>query len=102
MKDKRLEYLESAISDPVEIITWLYENQGVRRFDASNRLFLVLVDRDNFFDSWKLKRAKPLLANKIYSHLEEVSDTPGFEISFEWEGAHYDVTSDIIFVVHSR
>ena len=102
MKNKRMEYLRSAVVDPVELIRWLYENQGVRRFDASNRLFLVLVDGDNFFDSWKLKRAKPLLLERIHSHLEAADETPGFEVSFEWEGNEYVVTSDIIFVIHSR
>jgi hypothetical protein len=102
LKGKRIEYLDEAVSDPVELIRWLYENQGVRRFDASNRLFLVLVDRDSFFDSWKLKRAKPLLVDKIHSHLDDAPDSPGFEVSFEWERTHYDVTSDIVFAVHSR
>jgi hypothetical protein len=102
LRGKRIEYLESALDDPAEIVKWLYENQGVRRFDASNRLFLVLVDRDNFFDSWKLKRAKPLLVETIHSHLDNVSDIPGFEISFQWDGVRYNVTSDVIFVVHSR
>lgn len=102
LKSKRIEYLESAVDNPVELVKWFYENQGVRRFDASNRLFLVLVDRDNFFDSWKLKRAKSLLVDKIHSHLDKVQGVPGFDVSFEWDETHYNVTSDIIFVVHSR
>lgn len=102
LKGKRIEYLNGAIDNPVELIRWLYEHQRVRRFDASNRLFLILVDRDNFFDSWKLKRAKPLLVDKIHSYLDNVPDTPGLEVSFEWDGTHYDVTSDVIFIVHSR
>jgi len=102
LRNKRIEYLESAVSDPVMLIRWLYENQGVRRFDASNRLFLVLVDRDNFFDSWKLKRAKPLLMENIHSHLNAAGRNPGFDVSFEWDGTSYEVTSDIIFVIHSR
>jgi hypothetical protein len=83
LKRKRLEYLESAIKNPVELIRWLYENQGVRRFDASNRLFLVLVQRDNFFDSWKLKRARPLLVDSIHSHLDAAPGSPGFDVSFK-------------------
>lgn len=102
LKSKRVQFLQSAIDNPVELIRWLYENQGVRRFDASNRLFLVLVDRDNFFESWKLKRAKPLLINKIHNHLNATPDMPGFEVTFQWDQDEYVVTSDIIFVVHSR
>src|ERR1035441_4534616 len=55
--------------DPAALIQWLYENQGDRRFDASNRLSLVLVDQRNYFDSWKLKRAKPLMEAKISGYL---------------------------------
>jgi len=102
LRNTRIQYLQSVIHNPVDLVRWLYENQGVRRFDASNRLFLVLVDRDNFFDSWKLKRAKPLLVNRIHSHLDQAPQSPGFRVQFEWESDHYVVTADVIFVVHSR
>jgi hypothetical protein len=38
---------------------------------ASNRLFLILVDRRNYFDSWKLKRAKQLLITRIGEQLAD-------------------------------
>ncbi len=101
LKSRRLVILEKSRQNPVELITWLYENQGVRRFDASNRLFLVLVDCDNFFDSWKLKRAKPLLVDKIHGHLNAAQHA-GFSLDFQWEGATYKVTSDVVFVTHRR
>jgi hypothetical protein len=101
LKVKRLEILESARRAPADLIRWLYENQGVRRFDASNRLFLVLVDCDNFFESWKLKRAKPLLVDKVHGHLTR-SRQAGYDLDFRWEGETYSVTSDVIFVTHQR
>ncbi len=33
--------------DPTGLIRWLYENQGERRFDSANRLFLVLINERN-------------------------------------------------------
>jgi len=101
LKSRRLKILAKARQNPVDLIRWLYENQGVRRFDASNRLFLVLVDCDNFFESWKLKRAKPLLEDKIHSHLSRARQA-GHDLSFRWEGVTYSVTSDVIFVNHQR
>jgi hypothetical protein len=101
LKTRRLAILDNAKRDPENLIRWLYENQGIRRFDASNRLFLVLTDRDNFFDSWKLKRAKPLLVEKIHRHLNDSRQT-GHSLSFEWEGTRHLVTSDVIFVSHQR
>lgn len=86
--------------DPSELICWLYENQGVGRFDASNRLFLILVDQRNYFDSWKLKRAKPLLEEQINHYLDNCGDDPGQDVEFTWEGSTYSTRSDVIVVRH--
>lgn len=87
-------------TDSGELIRWLYENQGERRFDASNRLFLVLVDQRNYFDSWKLKRAKPLMEAKIRDYLDGFGNNPGRRIEFNWEGLRYSTVSDAIIVRH--
>jgi len=94
----RISILTKAIAQPDVLVKWLYENQGIRRFDASNRLFLVLVDKDMFFDSWKLKRARPLLAENVNSYLDNVSDNPGATMTFNWEGKKYKAVSDVVFV----
>jgi hypothetical protein len=85
-------------NDPTELIRWLYEYQGDRRFDASNRLFLVLVDQRNYFDSWKLKRAKALMQEKITDYLDHCGSSPGREVGFQWEGDTYAAISDILVV----
>src|SRR3972149_27720 len=41
-KQIRWRIIEEAIKDRSNLIKWLYEEQGERRFDAANRLFLVL------------------------------------------------------------
>ncbi|MFA5782984.1 MAG: hypothetical protein WC868_12025, partial [Bacteroidales bacterium] len=48
--------INDTVQNPRELIVWFYENQGTRRFDAANRFFLVLIDRNNLEESWKLKR----------------------------------------------
>ena len=95
----RVNLLKDCQKEPTELIVWLYENQGVRRFDASNRLFLVLVDPTNFFDSWKLKRAKPLLDQGINLYLDVNGSNPGRDVEFEWDGSKYTALSDVIFIV---
>jgi hypothetical protein len=103
LKETRDKILEEAILDPVALVRWLYEQQGARRFDAANRLFLILVDKSNYFDSWKLKRAKSLLVDRIHTYLDEVGTSPGRDIEFQWtDGRVYEVLSDAIFVVHDR
>lgn len=91
--------LDDCIGKPAHLVRWLYENQGVRRFDASNRLFLVLVDKDNFFESWKLKRAKSLIEKVVNNYLDKIGDSPGFELEFNWEGVTYITESDAVFVL---
>ena len=100
LREYRARVLARCLQDPTELLQWLYENQGVRRFDASNRLFLVLVDQANSFDSWKLKRAKPLLTERIHTYLDAAPKSPGRDVQFEWEGRTYSALADIIFVVH--
>ncbi|MCI1753858.1 MAG: hypothetical protein LKM36_13650 [Flavobacteriales bacterium] len=90
--------VEGIESEPEELIRWLYENQGERRFDASNRLFLVLVDQRNYFDSWKLKRAKPLMESRIHQHLDGYGAQPGRRIEFTWQGERYSTISDVMVV----
>ena len=99
LKASRETLLDVSISDPEPLVRWFYENQGVRRFDASNRLFLVLVDRRDFFDSWKLKRAKPLISKYVINYLDEVDQNIGLEFDFLWEGETYTAEADVIFVV---
>ena len=85
--------------EPTGLIRWLYENQGVRRFDASNRLFLILIDSSNYFESWRLKRARPLLGEEITKYLNGMPNNPGREVEFGWDGDRYVANSDAIIVL---
>lgn len=97
----RLQMVGEIAKDPTVLIRWLYENQGERRFDASNRLFLVLVNEDNFFQSWQLKRNRTLLAKEIGHYLDKVPVAAGRAVKFSWEGADYVATADVVVVRHS-
>ena len=98
LKKYREYILNEAVKSPTSLITWLYENQGMRRFDASNRLFLILVDKGDFFNSWQLKRAKPLIQAKVNNYLDNVNRV-GLELNFKWEDREYMAISDILFVI---
>jgi len=102
-KSMRDRVLDQTLAEPADLIKWLYEKQGARRFDAANRLFLILVDRSNYFDSWKLKRARPLLVDRIHRYLDQIGPSPGRQIEFRWTDGHvYKVVSDAVFVIHDR
>lgn len=99
LSEQRLSALDTCVENPEDLIRWLYENQGVRRFDSSNRLFLVLVNTRNYFASWKLKRAKDMLNREISAYLDAVAPGHvGRHVSFDWEGRRHTALSDVVFV----
>lgn len=82
LKKETTKILEEAQSNPKMLATWLYENQGEMRFSSENRLFLVLVNTNDFTNSWRLKREIELLRPSISSYLDlSVKETKSF--SFE-------------------
>ena len=103
LKDEKLEILQEVQDDPKMLATWLYENQGEMRFGSENRLFLVLVDTDDFTNSWKLKRNIDLLKPTILTYLDnfKTKKTDDLKIEFEFKGKTKTFTAltDIIFVV---
>jgi hypothetical protein len=103
LKDEKLEILKEAQKNPKILATWLYENQGEMRFGSENRLFLVLVDTDDFTNSWKLKRNIDLLKPQILSYLDKFKkkNIDDLKIEFEFKGKTKTFTAltDIIFVV---
>ncbi|MHA8094931.1 hypothetical protein ACMH5Q_08550 [Aquirufa lenticrescens] len=101
LKEQKLTFLQEVQSDPKILATWLYENQGEMRFGSENRLFLVLVDTDDFTNSWKLKRNIDLLKPAILTYLDKVKDknTEDLKIEFTFKGKMFEAITDIIFVV---
>jgi adenine-specific DNA methylase len=103
IKKVRLDILSRVQKDPKSLIQNLYEEQGEMRFDASNRLFLVLVDSSDFDNSWKLKRNMDALNPAITAYLDNFKSKKmdDLRISFRYKAKaqEFKVLSDIIFVV---
>lgn len=99
LKNFRDALVDECLDSPRELIKWLYENQGVRRFDASNRFFLILIKKGDYFNSWKLKRAKDLLVSEIQSNLDSFDPSQIELTDFEWEGSLHQALAATIFVV---
>ncbi len=88
------------MKNPNELIIWLYENQGEMRFDAANRFYLVLIDRENPHESWKLKRNGNLLKDKIDEKLNGFDENDLNEIEFWWtkDEKQYKCYSELLFI----
>jgi hypothetical protein len=94
--------VQESIKNPSNLIRWLYEEQGERRFDAANRLFLVLIDKNSLEESWKMKRNLDLLRGKINGYLDafDPKSVGKLKTEFDWiDGKKYIALSDVIFVV---
>lgn len=103
LKNEKLEILKEVQDNPKILATWLYENQGEMRFGSENRLFLVLVDTDDFGNSWKLKRNIDLLKPTILNYLDNFKNKKidDLKVTFEFKGKPQTFTAltDIIFVI---
>ena len=67
------------------------------------RLFLVLIDTEDFSASWKLKRNLDLLKPAIYNYLDNFNSKSlkDMRIDFMYQGRFkiYKTYADIIFVM---
>ena len=72
-------------------------------FGSENRLFLVLIDTDDFSASWKLKRNLDLLKPAIYNYLNnfDKKSLNDMKIDFTFQGKSkiYTTYADVIFVL---
>lgn len=103
LKNEKTDILKEVQNSPKILAKWLYENQGEMRFGSENRLFLVLVDTDDFGNSWKLKRNLDLLKPTIMEYLDNFKNKKieDLKVSFGYKGKPQTFTAltDIIFVV---
>jgi hypothetical protein len=103
LKSEKVEILKETQQNPRFLAKWLYENQGEMRFGSENRIFLVLVDTEEFNNSWKLKRNIDLLKPTIISYLNKFKNKKidDLQIDFEFKGKPhgFSALADVIFVV---
>jgi phage antirepressor YoqD-like protein len=90
--------LEKALQNPKRLIVWLYENQGAQRFGADNRLFVVLADKKNLEDSWKLKRDFDFIFSEIDKFFDNSSVSTKDEIIFSFKKKTYTTISKILII----
>ena len=69
------------------------------RFGSENRLFLVLIDTEDFKLSWKLKRNIKLLKPAIINYLDNFRNkqVEELKITFNYKKP-YNALTDVIFI----
>lgn len=99
LENLRSNIIKEAQENPLELMKWLYENQGEMRFGAENRLFLILADSSDLAQSWKLKRAFSIIEPKVEEYIACFSDKSLKRINFEYKKKEYTALSDTLFIV---
>lgn len=99
LNGKRKEVIAEAQENTIELMTWLYANQGEMRFGAENRLFVILADTTDMSQSWKMKRAFSLIEPKINDYLDQFNEKSLKEIDFTFKRNSYKALADVIFIV---
>ena len=99
----RQKLVNDCAKNPEGLLKNLYEEQGEMRFDASNRLFMILADTREFENSWKLKRNPDLLREHIDTYLDNFSANlvKQRKITFthKAKNAEFTAVADAIFVI---
>ena len=87
-----------AVENPTKLAVWMYENQGAQRFGADNRLFVILLDKNNPDLSWELKRDFNLVFNKIDNFFRQETVSLEDEIVFTFNKKTYTAVSKVVLV----
>lgn len=74
----------------------MYENQGAQRFGADNRLFVVLLDKDNPERSWELKRDFNLVFQKIDNFFDKEIVSKKDEVVFTFGRKTYTTVTKVL------
>lgn len=88
----------SAIKNPSDLAIWLYENQGEQRFGDDNRLFVILLDKDNPERSWELKRDFDLIFQKIDNFFSTETVSKKDEIVFSFGRKTYTAITKVLII----
>lgn len=99
LREIRKSIILEAKENPMELMTWLYANQGEMRFGAENRIFVILVDPTDMSQSWKMKRAFNLIEPVVKQYLDNFNSDSLKEIDFTFKKNEYKSLADTIFVV---
>ena len=90
--------VDDAIRNPRQLAIWMYENQGAQRFGADNRLFVILADKNNLEQSWKLKRDFDFVFGRIDQFFNEAAVSSKDEIIFSFKKKTYTTIAKVLII----
>lgn len=78
------EVVELVKQNPKILGDWLYENQNPRLFNNNIRFFIVLINKSNLEESWKLKSEYQTIKDKVNSFLDSISEESLIDVEYTY------------------
>jgi len=91
--------IDDAVNDPIRACEYLYTYQGAERFGAENRFFVIVYDRSNPKDSWKIKREYSLIKKSVESFFSQDSELDPINFSFGEKKTPHMAHAKMMFIV---
>jgi hypothetical protein len=89
--------IDYAIKNPEIVCRYMYELQGAQRFGDDNRLFIIIYDKNNPTQSWKIKRDYNLIKSKINDFFDKKIELDA--INFKYGNKQYLAHSKVMFIL---
>lgn len=89
--------IDYAINNPKMVCKYMYELQGAQRFGDDNRLFIIIYDKNNPRDSWKIKRDYDLIKSKIDGFFNQKVELDA--VNFKYGNNQYLAHSKVMFIL---
>lgn len=89
--------IDDAINNPVSVCEYLYRLQGAQRFGADNRLFIIIYNRQNPAESWKIKRKYTLIKGLVNDFFSQ--NIPLDPVNFSFNSSQYLAHAKVMFIV---
>lgn len=91
--------IDDAIKNPIRACEYLYTYQGVERFGAENRFFVIVYDRTSPDDSWKIKRDYSLIKESVESFFSQDLQLDPINFSFGEKKVPHMAHAKMMFIV---
>lgn len=91
--------IDDAMNNPIQACEYLYTYQGAERFGAENRFFVIVYNRANPSDSWKIKRDYALIKKSVDSFFSQDLELDPIDFSFGEKKIPHMAHAKMMFIV---
>lgn len=91
--------IDDAIDNPTRACEYLYTYQGAERFGKENRFFVIVHDRNNPNDSWKIKRDYSLIKKSVENFFSQNLELDPINFSFGKNKTPHMAHAKMMFIV---